>query len=320
MKIRAFLTIIAILGIVGGVFSITTMNTQADGTALAEITSYTINDAAGRIITDADPLIAGSTYTVDFEINIGIASSDKLILTTDLEKAKDVYWELLNSDEYPIEPWQPADKSIEFDAVKGVAQLKLTGTVPEDYTSEEPLPNGDVLHFEKDITVIKLSLSSGDLLGQRSKKVIDQTISGYQSSLQEKQDWLEDADAESHYINLVEEVVNEAQVLADKGYAERATSLLNTIPNPPEWSPKPIPQSIPSVLPYIIVIIIVVLIAIALVALFFKSRSSADFMRRQVQEETDNLDEIAHEAGRVNRSLSDKIDKVRENLEGISRR
>ena len=74
----------------------------------AVISSYTVKNIDGSDVTD-DRLMAGATYTVSLEINVGVDLSDtKLRLSTPMSKVEDVYWRLLN--DYPgvnTNTWQP---------------------------------------------------------------------------------------------------------------------------------------------------------------------------------------------------------------------
>ena len=187
VRIILVLILCSILVILAGVAT-----TYAQRPALASIGSYTIDNKDGTDVSNG-PLMAGATYTVSFDIDIGVVPANTtLTLYTPMEKAKgqDVYWHLENEYEgIDTEQWQPGKARIEFEAVQGVAELTLIGSVPPGYTSEE-LSNGDFLHFEESVSLVRLSLAE-ELLDERPVAVIDQAIVAYRQALTEKESLLQ---------------------------------------------------------------------------------------------------------------------------------
>jgi len=196
------------------------------------ISSYSIESEDGGDVTD-NPLMAGLTYTVSFEVTLDATlDGTTLRISTPLSKVGDVYWRLVN--EYTgvnTNIWQPGQDSIQFDAIKGVAQFTCTGRVPSTYTTEE-LTNGDTLHFTSPISVVSLSLSgSGELLDEIETEVKDETIIAYQNLLSNKQSLLQVTGADPTYHTLAEDIVTLSEQLSEKGYVEGANSLLAILPD-----------------------------------------------------------------------------------------
>ena len=54
--------------------------------APAVITNFTVLDPNGNDVTD-EFLVAGGSYTINFEIEIGATLSDNILLTTSMEKS-----------------------------------------------------------------------------------------------------------------------------------------------------------------------------------------------------------------------------------------
>ena len=199
----------------------------------AVISSYTIENVDGSDVTDG-PLMAGATYTITFEVNVGVDLPDtKLSLSTTLEKAESTYWDLINIDYTGVNTslWKPGQASIDFDAVGGIAQFILKGTVASSYTTEE-LSNSDNLHFIKPMSVISLTLSpSGDPLDDLTIDVVDQSILSYRQTLTDKQGLLQITGADPTYKELAQSVITLAIAMNDKGYVEDAINLLQTLPD-----------------------------------------------------------------------------------------
>ncbi len=257
MKRQRFLVIFVLSLVLGILFSTATIYAQAPSPAVIE--SFTIENIDGSDVTNG-PLMAGATYTVSLEINVGVdLAKNKLILATSMQKVEDVYWHLENGYlGIDTETWQPGRSTIEFDTVKGIAQLTLKGSVSSDYTSER-LPNDDYIHLIKPIPLVTLSLGpDGTLLDEYSVEVVDQAIVSYQQALIEKSSLLQTADADPKYEELVAEVIALAEGLSSKGYVQNAIDLLDTIPG--SASDFPIPVSENSSLPYLAAIIVLAIL------------------------------------------------------------
>ena len=166
MKLDRFLAVVLLSTVL--IMLLGAAMAHAQRPALASIESYVIKSDDGSAVTSG-PLMAGATYTVSFEVNVGVVPPDtRLSLYTPMGKAagQDVYWHLENEYEgVDTELWQPGLAEIEFGAVEGVAQFTVTGQVPSGYTSDE-LSNGDYLHFLKSISLVTLSLGE-ELLDER---------------------------------------------------------------------------------------------------------------------------------------------------------
>jgi hypothetical protein len=317
MKRTRFLAILVLCAAVSMLLS--TATTFAQGPSPAVIESYLIQNIDGSDVTD-EPLMAGATYTVTFEVNVGVdLANTTLILSTPMSKVGDIYWRLEN--DYPgvdTQTWQPGQPTIEFDAVKGTAEVRLDGFVPTHYTSEK-LPNGDYLHTAQPISLVQLFLGpAGTLLDERPSTVKDQAIDAYQDALTQKTTLLQTTTADAKYESLAAAIISQAETLSGKGYVEIAKNLLNTIPASAAEMPVPVEES--SFIPYLIVIIVLAVILIAFLVLFLRARSNASFVRQQVDEESGKLDVLSVRLSKIDRQLARDIEQVKEQLERISGR
>ena len=197
----------------------------------AVISSYTIESEDGGDVTE-NALMSGATYTITIEVTLDTTlPGTELSLSTPLEKVGDVYWHLEN--DYPginTTLWQPGQDTIEFDAVQGMAQLNIVGTIPSTYTTEE-LSNGDTLHTIKDMSIVTLTLSADDsLLDEISVEVQDETIVAYQNKLTDVNSILLLTGTDPTYSTLAQDIITLAEQLSEKGYVEGASTLLDTLP------------------------------------------------------------------------------------------
>ncbi|MDY6892102.1 MAG: hypothetical protein SVO26_00055 [Chloroflexota bacterium] len=291
--------------------------TYAQTPSLAIIESYTVKNIDGSDMTNGT-LMAGATYVISLDVNVSVdLANTTLTLSTPLEKVQAAYWSLEN--DYPgvdTETFQPGQSSIDFDIVKGIAQFKLTGAIPSDYTSEQ-LPNGDYLHFIKEASLVKLYLGT-ETLDDVTIQVKDQAIDTYQQILTEKNNLLQTTTTEAKYASFAHSVIDQAENLSNQGYVQNAINLLNTIPSTSSGLPTPISES--SSLPYIIIIVVLAIIAIALIALFLRARASVSFIRHQVDEEAGRLDVLSVKATKIDKQLARDIEHVKEQIDRISGR
>jgi len=290
-----------------------------------DITFFEVSNIDGSDVT-GDHLMASDSYIVRFSINAGVdLGNNTLIVSTDLTKVGDVYWQLDN--EYAgvnTETWQPGMSSIQFAIVKGTAEFTLRGKVPDGYTSHRISETGAVLHLPRDMALLKLSLGpTGTLLEERSMNVIDQAINTYDKTLILRETALEQATtgpapADVTYAGLAQDVVNQAKALSIKGYVQEATNLLATLPDSAAGYPTPVQEG--SYTPYYIIIGALAAVLLAALVLLLRSRSGTSLLRQQVDEEAGKLDVLSVRLSKIDRQLAQDVGQVKEELERISGR
>ena len=318
MKRKRFLAVFVLCSVLAMMLGAATTYAQPPSPAI--IKSYVIQNIDGSDVTTGH-LMAGDTYTVSLEIEVGVGlANTTLALTTPLNKVGDVYWKLENDYEgVDTESWQPGRPSIEFDALQGIAEFTLRGSVPSDYTSEKLPSNEEYLHFTRDISLVELSLGE-EVLGEVEIQVKDQAIVAYEQTLADKELLLQEATtgpntSDPKYVKLVEDVMDHAKDLYANGYVEDAKTLLDTLPS--SVSGFPIPVSQKSFLPYIIGIAVLAVILIVFAGLFLRARSNSSFVRQQVDEETGKLDVLSVRISKIDKQLGGDIEQVKEQLERI---
>ena len=279
--------------------------------APAVITSFTVLDPNGNDVTD-EFLVAGGSYTINFEIEIGATLSDNILLTTSMEKSGNSFWTLNNNYEgIETSTWTPGSQSITFQAIEGTAQFTLDGKIPEAITEKEIDDIGKTIHALELVPLLVMSLDSMEILDERTYTITDQTIISYDALLQSKIEKLNSISMDEKYNSLAFEIVSEAEYLTSFGFYDDAIQLLETIPD----SDYPEPPSTTTLL--IASSIFLGITTIAFVLLFIRTRSSTSYLSSSVSEKADKLDLLLIKASRIDRSLADDLETIKKELKEL---
>ena len=279
--------------------------------APAVITSFTVLDPNGNDVTD-EFLVAGGSYTINFEIEIGATLSDNILLTTSMEKSGNSFWTLNNNYEgIDTSTWTPGSPSITFQAVEGTVQFTLDGKIPESITEKEIDDIGKTIHALELVPLLVMSLDSMEILDERTYTITDQTIISYDALLQSKTEKLDSISMDEKYNSLAFEIVSEAEYLTSFGLYDDAIQLLETIPD----SDYPEPPRTTTLL--IVSSIFLGITTIAFLLLFIRTRSSTSYLSSSVSEKADKLDLLLIKASRIDRSLADDLETIKKELKEL---
>ena len=279
--------------------------------APAVITSFTVLDPNGNDVTD-EFLVAGGSYTINFEIEIGATLSDNILLTTSMEKSGNSFWTLNNNYEgVETSTWTPGSPSITFQAVEGTVQFTLDGKIPESITEKEIGDIGKTIHASELVPLLVMSLDSMEILDERTYTITDQTIISYDALLQSKTEKLDSISMDEKYNSLAFEIVSEAEYLTSFGLYDDAIQLLETIPD----SDYPEPPRTTTLL--IVSSIFLGITTIAFLLLFIRTRSSTSYLSSSVSEKADKLDLLLIKASRIDRSLADDLETIKKELKEL---
>ena len=279
--------------------------------APAVITSFTVLDPNGNDVTD-EFLVAGGSYTINFEIEIGATLSDNILLTTSMEKSGNAFWTLNNNyGGIDTSTWTPGSQSITFQAVEGIAQFTLDGKIPESITEKEIVDIGKTIHALELVPLLVMSLDSMEILDERTYTITDQTIISYDALLQSKTEKLDSISMDEKYNSLAFEIVSEAEYLTSFGLYDDAIQLLETIPD----SDYPEPPRTTTLL--IVSSIFLGITTIAFLLLFIRTRSSTSYLSSSVSEKADKLDLLLIKASRIDRSLADDLETIKKELKEL---
>ena len=279
--------------------------------APAVITSFTVLDPNGNDVTD-EFLVAGGSYTINFEIEIGATLSDNILLTTSMEKSGNSFWTLNNNYEgVETSTWTPGSQSITFQAIEGTVQFTLDGKIPEAITEKEIDDIGKIIHALELVPLLVMSLDSMEILDERTYTITDQTIISYDALLQSKTEKLDSISMDEKYNSLAFEIVSEAEYLTSFGLYDDAIQLLETIPD----SDYPEPPRTTTLL--IVSSIFLGITTIAFLLLFIRTRSSTSYLSSSVSEKADKLDLLLIKASRIDRSLADDLETIKKELKEL---
>ena len=279
--------------------------------APAVITSFTVLDPNGNDVTD-EFLVAGGSYTINFEIEIGATLSDNILLTTSMEKSGNSFWTLNNNYEgIETSTWTPGSQSITFQAIEGTVQFTLDGKIPEAITEKEIDDIGKTIHALELVPLLVMSLDSMEILDERTYTITDQTIISYDALLQSKTEKLDSISMDEKYNSLAFEIVSEAEYLTSFGLYDDAIQLLATIPD----SDYPEPPRTTTLL--IVSSIFLGITTIAFLLLFIRTRSSTSYLSSSVSEKADKLDLLLIKASRIDRSLADDLETIKKELKEL---
>ena len=279
--------------------------------APAVITSFTVLDPNGNDVTD-EFLVAGGSYTINFEIEIGATLSDNILLTTSMEKSGNSFWTLNNNYEgVETSTWTPGSQSITFQAIEGTVQFTLDGKIPEAITEKEIDDIGKIIHALELVPLLVMSLDSMEILDERTYTITDQTIISYDALLQSKTEKLDSISMDEQYNSLAFEIVSEAEYLTSFGLYDDAIQLLETIPD----SDYPEPPRTTTLL--IVSSIFLGITTIAFLLLFIRTRSSTSYLSSSVSEKADKLDLLLIKASRIDRSLADDLETIKKELKEL---
>ena len=279
--------------------------------APAVITSFTVLDPNGNDVTD-EFLVAGGSYTINFEIEIGATLSDNILLTTSMEKSGNSFWTLNNNYEgVETSTWTPGSQSITFQAIEGTVQFTLDGKIPEAITEKEIADIYKTIHALELVPLLVMSLDSMEILDERTYTITDQTIISYDALLQSKTEKLDSISMDEKYNSLAFEIVSEAEYLTSFGLYDDAIQLLETIPD----SDYPEPPRTTTLL--IVSSIFLGITTIAFLLLFIRTRSSTSYLSSSVSEKADKLDLLLIKASRIDRSLADDLETIKKELKEL---
>ena len=279
--------------------------------APAVITSFTVLDPNGNDVTD-EFLVAGGSYTINFEIEIGATLSDNILLTTSMEKSGNSFWTLNNNYEgVETSTWTPGSQSITFQAIEGTAQITLDGKIPESITEKDIVDIDKTVHALELVPLLVMSLDSMEILDERTYTITDQTIISYDALLQSKTEKLDSISMDEKYNSLAFEIVSEAEYLTSFGLYDDAIQLLETIPD----SDYPEPPRTTTLL--IVSSIFLGITTIAFLLLFIRTRSSTSYLSSSVSEKADKLDLLLIKASRIDRSLADDLETIKKELKDL---
>ena len=281
------------------------------------ISKYRVEDlSSGQLMQEVDfannvnikygSIFAGAEVNVTFTVELATtASFAKLNLRTNLQHSKlqQLYWELQSQD-YVLLDYNPNSQKVEFNQVRGTLVMSLYGKIPITIASTIPV----------DYIFVTLYGPSGETLDTIEESVVTAAQDEFQSLLeikQEKLQSLKDSGVAAGYVELYENVLDQAEDIADQGYVTSAINLLNSL----SVSSEPV-SGIMEALFLPIAGVLGVLAAI-FAFLFFKGRGQISYLLLVVEDQIKDLEGLTLRISKIDRSIGTRLEGVRDRLKSL---
>jgi hypothetical protein len=257
-----------------------------------------------RTISSINP---GAELKVTFTVNIDVTSPDTLLnLRTSMAKSllKDVYWELVSQD-YKLEAYNPSDVRVQFYQTKGQLVMSLYGRIPPDATKDKPIS----------YLVVTLYGPSGETLDNIRLTVVTAETGEFQTLLSQKEEKLrslQESGVAPGYIELFENVLNEAKNQAALGNADSAIALLNTL----SVSNEPVASYVEGL--FFPAVGILIAVSAVLAFMFIRGRGKMQYVLLIIEDQIKDLEGLTLRASKVDRTISSSLESVKDRLKSIT--
>jgi len=200
--------------------------------------------------------------------------------------------------------YNPNSQKVEFNQVRGTLVMSLYGKIPITIASTIPV----------DYIFVTLYGPSGETLDTIEESVVTAAQDEFQSLLeikQEKLQSLKDSGVAAGYVELYENVLDQAEDIADQGYVTSAINLLNSL----SVSSEPV-SGIMEALFLPIAGVLGVLAAI-FAFLFFKGRGQISYLLLVVEDQIKDLEGLTLRISKIDRSIGTRLEGVRDRLKSL---
>jgi hypothetical protein len=307
-------------------FLVATVMTPVHGVGQGEwIVNYRVEDLeTGQLIlendfqtgetSEYDSLFAGSELRVTITVDVAItATYANLTLSTNLSPStiEDRYWQL-EPQAYEFVNYNPAQQYVEFQQVAGNFTITCYGRIPVGITQEGI--NGYVLHKVKEIVLIELTSPSGELLDQIESEVLDAELAEYRSFLEKREDKLEtlkDSGVAAGYIEIYEDVLEQAETQAELGFVDEAIALLDLL----SVSQEPVSSTVEVLFLPIMAGLAIAVVAVGL--LYLRARSNRNYVLSVIEDQIRDLEGVTLRASKLDRTISSRLESIKERLKQL---
>lgn len=263
------------------------------------------------------PIFSGAEYNVTVVFNIAVTVPRSILkLTTSLERSSllDRYWELYSKD-YPVINYNPSDRIIRFNQVKGNLTISMYGKIPINIT--EKRFNGYVFNKAIEYVVLELTGPNDEILDSITFTVIDSKIDEYQTLLKSKENDLKNIRNQgvvSSYVQLYEKMINQSKLEAEQGFVENAIKILNLLSV--EGAPR---EPVPSILEMLFYPTVIILIGIIAFAgfMFQRSRGKLNYTLMILEEQVKELEGLEVRMSKIDKNLSSNLESIKDRLKRL---
>jgi hypothetical protein len=174
------------------------------------------------------------------------------------------------------------------------------GRIPTGTGSTKPAP----------FILVRLTDPSGTTLDEIKPAVISAAMDEFRVLYEQKQEKLQtliDSGVASGYIDLYENVLNQSQAIAAKGYSDSAVALLTSNePVTSNWE-----------LLFFPAVGVLAALVIILALVFMRARGKLSYITLIIEDQIKDLEGLTLRTSKIDRTISSSLDSVKERLKNI---
>ena len=289
------------------------------------ISKYRVeNSETGQVIMETDfttgtsneysSIVEGADLKVTVTIEIGISNpASTLALSTEMSHStsEDRYWQLVSQD-YSLVNYNPNSKSVQFKQEKGTLEMICFGSIPTGIVRDTV--DGLVLHKPVPIALIELAVPGGEVLDNIEPNVTDAKVDEYLNLLDQKEKKLASfagSGVDPGYVEVFGNVVAQAKIMGDAGFADNAIALLNglSVANEPASS---LLQMV-----FLPAMIVFGVVAVLFAFLFLKARGRMSYFRLVIEDQIKDLEGLTLRASKIDRTISSNLSSIEDRLKRL---
>jgi hypothetical protein len=159
-----------------------------------------------------------------------------------------------------------------------------------------------------------LSVAGGDVLDQIKPYIYNAEMGNYQNLLQAKEDKLQslkDSGVSSGYVELFENVIEQAQAEFADGYVDNAVALLNAL----DVSGEPASAVMESL--FLPIIVVVAVLAVVLGFLFLRTKGKIKYVLLVLEDQIKDLEGLTLRASKIDRTIASSLDSIKDRLKSL---
>ena len=263
-------------------------------------------DFSNNVTTNYASIFAGAEVNVTFTVELATtASFAKLNLRTNLQHSnlEQLYW-TLQSPDYVLLEYNPNSNKVEFNQVRGTLVMSLVGKIPITTASDIPV----------NYIFVSLYGPSGETLdvieGSVVTAALDEFLSLYELK-EEKLQSLKDSGVAVGYVELYENVLEQAQDIADLGEVTSAINLLNSL----SVSNEPVSGVMEAL--FLPIAGVLGVLAAVFAFLFFKGKGQIQYLLLVVEDQIKDLEGLTLRVSKIDRSIGTRLEGVRDRLKSL---
>ena len=252
------------------------------------------------------PLFGGVELNVTFTVEVEYSNPSALLkISTDMmgSNVQDVYWKKHSLD-YDLTNYNPSANSITFSQVQGTLVMSCYGRIPTGVGANKPVQ----------YNLIRLTSPTNEVLDHIRPTIMNIAMDEYLNLLDLKEAKLQsfkDSGVAPAYIELYENVIDQAKVLASQGDAENAVSLLKQLNVASE------PASSFMEILFLPAIIALLVVAVILGFLFLRTKGKVQYVTMVIEDQIKDLEGLTLRASKIDRNISISLDSVKERLKSL---